>query len=515
MIYGIDLGTTNSCVAYINDFGIAEILSNAMGSRTTPSVVYFDPDNKHYTVGEIAKNGLVNDYQHTVSCIKRKMGKDYQKPTEFPWGLTPTEISARILKCLVTEANAAKDGDPCLDVVITCPAYFGTVEREQIKQAGEIAGLNVIRIINEPTAAAIAYGQKINSDKDKYVLVYDLGGGTFDVTLIRIRGKSFKVIVTGGKAELGGADWDRCLADKLLEQFNSRTDSSYSFENNPALLNHFLLLAENTKKNLSGRTRINANAGWEGKSTQIPVTRDDFDSWTRHLLEKTILTTRTLLFEQAAEKSFTMSEDTDILLVGGSTRMPQVSRRLNEEFSGFGCKILQRDPDECVAKGAAQIGDIIEEQEDPESSGSGTTFYDVTSKTYGTDTRKKNDSTPYVHNLIFANTTLPARGECTFKTTVQGQKAVSLKIFESNSADVIIPESKASVIDETHTLPLPPNLPQGTTITVRFEIDRQGVLHIETASDFTNINFEVKIKGIMSANDLEQAKEDLDASNLV
>ena len=317
MIYGIDLGTTNSCVAYINDFGIAEILPNAMGSRTTPSVVYFDPDNKHYTVGEIAKNGLVNDYQHTVSCIKRKMGKDYQKPTEFPWGLTPTEISARILKCLVTEANAAKDGDPCLDVVITCPAYFGTVEREQIKQAGEIAGLNVIRIINEPTAAAIAYGQKINSDKDKYVLVYDLGGGTFDVTLIRIRGKSFKVIVTGGKAELGGADWDRCLADKLLEQFNSRTNSSYSFENNPALLNHFLLLAENTKKNLSGRTKINANAGWEGKSTQIPVTRDDFDSWTRHLLEKTILTTRTLLFEQAAEKSFTMSEDTDILLVGG------------------------------------------------------------------------------------------------------------------------------------------------------------------------------------------------------
>ena len=509
MIYGIDLGTTNSCVAYIDDFGQADLLQNSLGSRTTPSVVYFDPDNEHYTVGEVAKNGLVNDYEYTVSGIKREMGKDYKKPTHFPWGLTPTEISACILKELVKEANAAKDGEPCFDVVITCPAYFGTVEREQIKQAGQIAGLNVIRIINEPTAAALAYGQKFSSDKDKYVLVYDLGGGTFDVTLIRIRGKSFKVVVTGGEASLGGIDWDRCLADKLLEQFNQLTGSSYSFQNNPALLNHFMLLAENTKKLLSGRSKLHANAGWDGKSVKIPVSREDFDSWTKHLLQRTIDKTRELLFEQAKEKSFTMSADTDILLVGGSTRMQQVPQRLHEEFAEFGCRILQRDPDECVAKGAAQVGDIIEELGTVRGGEEQTTFYDVTSKTYGTDTRKPGDSAPYVHNLIFANTTLPARGESSFLTSVANQEAVSLKIFESNSKEVIIPESEALVIDESHQLDLPPDLPKGTKITVRFEIDQQGVLHIEASSDFRNLNFEVKIKGIMSEKDIEEARDRL------
>ena len=202
-VYGIDLGTTYSCIATIDPFGQPEVLSNSLGGRTTPSVVYLSPDGTSCTVGEIAKNGQVVDHENTVSFIKREMGKEYTKPTKFPQGLTPTEISARILRKLVEDANNATDGPPSYDVVITCPAYFGSTAREQTKQAGAIAGLNVLRIINEPTAAAVAYGAVLNSEQEKYILVYDLGGGTFDISFIRAKFKDIKVLQTVVDSKLG------------------------------------------------------------------------------------------------------------------------------------------------------------------------------------------------------------------------------------------------------------------------------------------------------------------------
>ncbi len=514
MIYGIDLGTTNSCVAYINGYNQAEILPNALGSRTTPSVVYFSEDDNSYTVGQIAKNGQVNDYEQTVSFIKREMGKNFTPPTPFPHNLTPTEISARILKELVKEANMANDNGDCFDVVITCPAYFGTVAREQTKQAGQLAGLNVIRIINEPTAAAIAYGKKFKDDEEKYVLVYDLGGGTFDITLIRIRGKNFKVVVTGGSAALGGYDWDLCLAEKLLERFNKECSTNYTFENNIALKNQFMLFAEDIKKFLTSRPQAKANIGWEGRTIQFIVTRQEFDSWTANLLDKTIQYVKDLL-KKAEVKGVKLTKDTDILCVGGSSRMPQVTSRLEQEFGDIGCKILLRDPDECVAKGAAQIGDIIEELEDDQEEKKHDdkfTFYDVTAKTYGTDVVKRGDPTAYVRNLVFANSTLPARGDHTFCTSYNNQDYIPINIYESDSTEPLIAEKDATFLDEGKQLPLPPNLPQGTPVDVRFEIDRQGILHVTASAASETIDFELKLKGIMSEDEIRAAKAELDES---
>ena len=488
-VYGIDLGTVNSCIACLDEFGQADLIPNSMGNRTTPSVVYFSPDGQSYTVGEIAKNGMVSDHASTVSCIKREMGTVYTKPTGFPRGLTPAEISSYILKTLVKEANAAEEArgeKPCFDVVITCPAYFGSDERKQTREAGQLAGLNVLRLINEPTAAAIAYGLKHCRDgKEQYILVYDLGGGTFDVTLVRLCGKSFKAIATGGDKQLGGKDWDLCLAEKLLQEFNRKTGSSYSFDGNVALLNHFMLIAEDTKHSLSSKSSVQTNVGWDGKSTLLQINGRDFEKWTEHLLEKTITATRDVL-AQAERKNVRLTADTTVVLVGGSTKMPQVIRRLEQEFASAGCKILKRSPEECVAKGAAQIGDIIEEPSD-------ITFYDVSSKTYGTDAKKQGDSTEYVRNLIFANTELPARSEIIFHTAVPNQEAVSLKIFESNSLQKTIPVSEAKVIDGVHTLKLPPNLPAHTEITVFFELDCQGVLHVQAKTESSDVCFEVNI----------------------
>ncbi len=510
MIYGIDLGTTYSCIAYVNEFEQAEILPNFEGEKTTPSVVAYGEDVKSITIGKEAKNGQVTDSEYTVSFIKREIGKEYTPPTPFPHNQTPTEISARILKKLVDDANLAKDGAPCYDVVITCPAYFGTVAREQTKQAGIIAGLNVLRIVNEPTAAAIAYGKKYKGNGEKYILVYDLGGGTFDITLIRIRGNSYKVVVTGGNAALGGYDWDLCLAEKLLERFNRECSTDYSFANDAALKNKFMLYAEDLKKMLTAKEKTKANIGYGGYSVQFPVTRSEFDCWTKGLLDKTIELTQDLL-DEAKKKGFSLSKDSDILMVGGSSRMPQVALRLHREFDPSGCKILLQDPDECVAKGAAQIGDIIEDTDTAEDMP--TTFYDVTAKTYGTDIFLNGEI--QVSNLIFANAALPARGDRTFATSYDNQDYIPINVYESDSREKIIKESEGICLDREHNLPLPPDLPKGSPIDVRFEVDKQGILHVQASALSQNLEFELNVKGILSEEELQRAKELLENSQEV
>jgi len=216
LVYGIDLGTTYSCVAIVDEYDKAIVQQNFEGKLTTPSVVLIDGND--IIVGEEAKNTSVDQPEKTVAFIKREIGVDesFSKPTKFPGGHDPVEISAMILAKIVKDANAMSESpNPIKNVVITCPAYFGTKEREQTKQAGIAAGLNVLGIINEPTAAAIAYGTKV--DQRKLILVYDLGGGTFDVTLIRVDNGNIKVLATGGDHKLGGADWDIVLAEYMLD----------------------------------------------------------------------------------------------------------------------------------------------------------------------------------------------------------------------------------------------------------------------------------------------------------
>ena len=513
-VYGIDLGTTYSCIATIDPFGQPEVLSNSLGGRTTPSVVYFSPDGTSCTVGEIAKNGQVVDHENTVSFIKREMGKEYTRPTNFPQGLTPTEISARILRKLVDDANNATDGPPSYDVVITCPAYFGSTAREQTKQAGTIAGLNVLRIINEPTAAAVAYGAVLNSEQEKYILVYDLGGGTFDISFIRAKLKDIKVLQTGGDAKLGGHDWDLCLAKEFLMRFNAEHNTNLKFTNNPALLNYMMLEAEKNKIFLSHRKSIRVNLAWEGKSIQFDYTAEEFRKLTDHLVKKTLRITKSLILALKSENGISLDDSVEVLLVGGSSRMPQISEQLTEFFSEYGCKVRLRDPHECVAKGAVLVAESEYIDNYTPSDDSVVKLLDVTSKTYGTDVTIEGGSEVFIHNIIYCNTPLPIEEESGFVTSVDNQQNVSIAVFESDSTKEVIPMSKGTPLDTDHSLLLPPGLPKGTQILVKFSIGKEGILHVSATAGNSQIEFPVKLKGIMDKEELRRAKTDLAKTEL-
>ena len=404
-VYGIDLGTTYSCIAQVDQFDQAIVLRNFEGDATTPSVVYFEDEN-NVLVGKDAKAMLETEPEKAVSFIKREMGNDaaFDKSLNTtPYHLDPSEISALILKKLVKDANDANGfPEPIKDVVITCPAYFGNKERMQTKQAGIIAGLNVLSIINEPTAAAIAYGTKV--DERKTILVYDLGGGTFDVTIILVNKGAIKVIATGGDHHLGGVDWDTELASYMLDAFNSANDTNFSFDGDTMLKNTLLNMAENKKKLLTGKNKVNVNINWEGKSAILEIAR---------------------------KKGFEKIDE--FLLVGGSSRMPQVKARIDQEY-GVDARI--GDVDEVVAKGAAiyamneAYSQAVQEYEEGDRDdrpapirGDRARVMNVTSKTYGLGLVENK-----VGNMIFANTSLPFSFKREFCTAYENQHVLTLPI---------------------------------------------------------------------------------------
>jgi len=531
LVFGIDLGTTYSCVSQVDKFDQAIVLKNFEGKNTTPSVVYFGDDN-NVVVGDEAKELSKLEPDKTVSYVKRSISTDetYNKPTKFPNGLDPTDISAYILKKIVKDANdAGQFPEPIKDVVITCPAYFGTKERLRTKQAGEIAGLNVMAIINEPTAAAIAYGMKVQ--EEKIILVYDLGGGTFDVTIIRVNGGAITVIATGGDHHLGGVDWDIALAEYLLSQYNKENSTTYTLDSDLGLKNTLLLLAEEQKKRLSAKDTVKSVVTIEGNSSRIEITRSVFNQLTEFKLDETIEKTKEVL-EIAKGKGFTKIDE--ILLVGGSSRMPQIKERVDKEL---GCDAKLTDPDECVAKGAAifamneAFAIAMEEYADgtrdekPQSIGltNRTRVLNVTSKTYGLEfVDTENNNKDMISNMIFANSLLD--GNCraaeTFYTIYDNQSGVLLPIYESDvtdpKRDKIITPNMATPMEEgkPHELKLSKNYPKGTPVEVVFEIDTEGILHVhgEVGKDF--IDFEMKIKGVKDKNELAKSVALLSKSNV-
>ena len=349
---GIDLGTTYSCVARVDEYGRVVVLQNFEGKFTTPSVVYFGSDHE-VTVGESAKEYSKLEPENTVPFIKRQMGKDeaFAAPTKFPGGRTPTEISSYILKKIVKDANdAGQYPEPIKKVVIACPAYFGQKERLRTKQAGEMAGLEVLAIIDEPKAAAIACGQARKED-EKIVLVYDLGGGTFDVNLIQVSGDAIIVVATDGNAGLGGYDWDKKLAKYLLSEYNKQKGTSYEMREGTAFFNEMMIFAEGQKKRLTAEkdkdSPVSAVLAIKGDTAKIDITCAVFDAMTSELLNETIERTRAVL-KVGKEKGFVRLDE--VLLVGGSSRMLQIKERVD---AALGCDAKLNDPDWCVAKGAA------------------------------------------------------------------------------------------------------------------------------------------------------------------
>lgn len=520
-ILGIDLGTTYSCVAILDEYGQPRVLQNREGTSTTPSVVSFEDDD-NALVGADAKNRWRVAPERTVACIKRHMTMDesFVRPTKFPLGWDPCEFSAVILKKLVNDANEKLDREdnPIKDVVITCPAYFDAKARARTKQAGEGAGLNVLHIINEPTAAAIAYG--IKQSEDQTVLVYDLGGGTFDVTILKISGNEYETIATGGDPFCGGYDWDKALAAKILDVYNKTYNTDFIF---PAteesalaadpkiqrMRASLLMEAERLKMALTASKKGHAETSWlfeeDGHSCpKTIITREEFDAMTADLLDSTIDKVDEVI--AAAKKKGTDHIDKWIL-VGGSSYMQQVKKRIDETYH---CNTKLSDPNECVAKGAAIFAATL----------TGATpggkkpiiSYDVCSKTYGTDI-VVND-VKKVKNLIFANDRLPAEATDTFSTTVDNQSAVSMEIYESESQEKVIDVDCAELVNQNNRLQIKSRLPKNSKITVKFLVDTTGCMHVTaTAEDGSVCEFNQEIRGLKSESEMKELRDQIEKAS--
>jgi len=530
-IYGIDLGTTFSVIAHVDDTGGVETIPNAEGSRITPSVVWFDGDNR--IVGEEAKRNAVLFDDQVVTAIKRQMGKEgwifFYNGEEYK----PEEISSYILRKLVNDAENYV-GTEITDVVITCPAYFGINEREATAKAGEITGLNVRSIINEPTAAAISYG--MHESQDQVVLVYDLGGGTFDITMIEIKTGEINVIATGGDHYLGGRNWDEIIVNYLAEEWQEATGSDEDPLEDMETVQDLFLVAEKAKISLTARDSTDVAVMHAGQRERITITREKFDELTGNLLERTIEYTRMML-DEAEKKGYT--EFDQILLVGGSTRMPQVSERVQQEFN-VEPKLF--DPDEAVAKGAAlfaqklAIGDMIKHkiegwgldtesvedekleeaiQEVAEELGLPSTTVEqieelkitnVTSVSFGVIAIE--DNREIVSNLIKINDSVPTNATQQFGTVEANQDNAEIRVVQNRISDDKVEVEVCEDIGNA-LLPLPSGLPAGAPVEITFDLNEQGRLHVYARELTGNQEIEATFEttGVISEEDLETAKE--------
>ncbi|WP_042275623.1 molecular chaperone DnaK [[Clostridium] dakarense] len=459
-VIGIDLGTTNSCVAVLEG-GEAQVITNAEGMRTTPSVVAFTKDGERI-VGEPAKRQAVTNADKTIISIKTHMGTDYKVNIDGK-GYTPQEISAITLQKLKADAEAYL-GQPVTEAVITVPAYFTDAQRQATKDAGRIAGLDVKRIINEPTAAALAYGMD-KLDQEKKILVFDLGGGTFDVSILEIGDGTFEVLATAGNNRLGGDDFDQIIIDYLADEFKKA--EGVDLRNDKMALQRLKEAAEKAKKELSSTMSTNINlpfitATAEGpKHMNIDLTRAKFDELTSNLVEKTMEPTRRAL----QDAGLSTSDIDDVLLVGGSTRIPAVQEAVKKFIGKEAHKGI--NPDECVAAGAAiQAGVLTGEVND-------LLLLDVTPLSLGIETMGN-----VMTKIIERNTTIPTKKSQVFSTAADNQTAVDIHVLQGERS-MSYDNSTLGRFQLTDIPPAPRGIPQ---IEVTFDIDANGIVHV-TAKD--------------------------------
>ncbi|MEV3857157.1 Hsp70 family protein [Streptomyces sp. NPDC050095] len=505
-VYGIDLGTTYSCVARIDEVGRPTVLRSIEGTDTTPSVVYFESADS-VVVGQSAKDATVLDPEHVVQLIKRDMGDVV--PREFhgrPY--TPEEISARILRKLADDAEVS-GGAPVKDVVITVPAYFGLAERDATRKAGEIAGLNVLDVVAEPIAAALDYGALEGLDEagggDRAVLVYDLGGGTFDTTVLTLRGRELTVLCTDGAKELGGTDFDDRIVLHLVERFRERFPDADDPLADPQSETQLRKDAEDAKKTLSFRERYTVRVMHQGLVEPVELTRELVQDLTRDLLDRTVdITQRTV--ELAAERG--VSAFDAVLLVGGATKMPAVAQALRDRF-GFDPRL--HNPDLAVARGAALYaldraafilagaadGTLTEgELPDLDGTGLGHRPYDITtvaSRGYGIKLTHFDTREDYVTHLVHANDVLPASVTDTFHTLDAGQRRVLLEVMEQagsvESDDVV-----HNTVVAQGTLKIPPNKPARWPIQCEFTLSASGLLSVVGTEHETGEQVEISVQ---------------------
>lgn len=539
-IFGIDLGTTYSSIACVDEYGKPIVIPNAENQHVTPSVVFFDGDN--IVVGDVAKESAKLYPEDVVSFVKRSMGEPNFLFEHNEKHYRAEEISSYVLRKIVQDAEQSLGEEGITDVVITCPAYFGINEREATRRAGEIAGFNVRQIINEPTAAAIAYGT-MESDRERVVLVYDLGGGTFDITMIDVKpGESIEVICTGGDHNLGGKDWDDRIVAHLVGEFQNQTGITEDILEDADTCQDLLLSAERAKKILTQREKTPILITHGGERVKVQLERKTFENLTQDLLERTVSLTHEMLGE-AGKKGYGKFDE--IILVGGSTRMPQVSRRVSQEF-GLQAKLF--DPDEAVAKGAAIYGwklylqeelkaqvarktgktveeiqeqdlaDLLGEVEQLVADDTGysvsdvhksrMTITNVTSKSFGVIAHDSEDK-EIIYNLILKNSGVPITATRSFGTAVANQNAAAIQIMENESNEVVADPEHAVTIG-TAVLNLPTDLKENTPVEITFKLNEEGRLEItaeETSETRRSVNVTIETKSVIAGEEFEEAKK--------
>ena len=481
-IIGIDLGTTNSCVA-VMEGGEAVVIPNAEGNRTTPSVVAFSKDGERM-VGQVAKRQAITNPDRTVISIKREMGSDYKVDIDGK-KYTPQEISAMILQKLKSDAEAYL-GQSVTEAVITVPAYFTDAQRQATKDAGKIAGLDVKRIINEPTAAALAYG--VDKESAQKIMVYDLGGGTFDVSILDIDDGVIEVLATAGNNRLGGDDFDKCIMDYLAAQF--KQDTGIDLTGDKVAMQRLKEAAEKAKIELSGVTTSNINLPYitadatGPKHLDVTLTRAKFNELTNHLVQATMGPVR----QAISDAKLQPSDISKVLLVGGSSRIPAVQEAVKGITGKDGFKGI--NPDECVAMGAALQGGVLQ------GDVKGLLLLDVTPLSLGIETMGG-----VFTKLIERNTTIPVKKSQIFSTAADNQTSVEVHVLQG--------EREMAAYNKTlgrfHLDGIAPARRGVPQIEVTFDIDANGIVNVSAKDLGTG-----KEQNITITSSSNLSKEDID-----